>query len=356
MVSITSSTNVIEASGGKMRTRLTVILLGAVVVVVGILFFRQMSMNLGSNRPEWSEHKVRVLTYSTFVGAEGPGPEILDRFKAQNHCDVEVVTVADAGLLLERLKLASASVPFDVVIGLDQLMLADAKAAAKWKALDVDASAWQEIPAQFADESFVPYDWSPLGFIYREGTEPVPQSLDDLLKPEFKGQIALQDPHSSSPGLQFYHWVQAVKKADTVPYLNALKMNEPNISPSWAFSYGLFKKQQVKFVFSYLTSLAYHWGVEKDRQYKIAPFNEGHPVQIEFAGVPEDCRECELGAELVNELLALPSQRAVMEKNFMFPVLRDLQSGTVFAELPELKILKTPLEKDFSDWDQVFKR
>lgn len=339
-----------------MRARLTVLLLVAAALILGVLFFRQISLSSDSGRTAWSEHKVRVLTYSSFVGAEGPGQEILDRFKAQNHCDVDVVTVADAGLLLERLKLASASVPFDVVIGLDQLMIADAKAALKWRALDVDASAWQDIPAQFAEEAFVPYDWSPLGFVYRDGAEPIPQSLDDLLKPEFKGQIALQDPHASSPGLQFYHWVQAVKKADTVPYLNALKTNEPNISPSWSFSYGLFKKRQVKLVFSYLTSLAYHWGVENDRAYKIAVFEDGHPLQVEFAGVPEDCRECELGAELVNELLGMPSQKALMEKNFMFPILRDLKAGTVFAELPELKILKTPLEKDFSDWDQVFKR
>jgi hypothetical protein len=48
-----------------------------------------------------------------------------------------------------------------------------------------------------------------------------------------------------------------------------------------------------------------------------------------------------------------------MEKNFMFPVLNGVMTGTVFAELPQLKVLSAPLppspENEFRDWDQVFK-
>lgn len=141
-------------------------------------------------------------------------------------------------------------------------------------------------------------------------------------------------------------------------FLTALKANVASISPSWAFSYGLFKKKQAQLVFSYLTSLAFHWGIEHDRSYQVVSFPEGHPVQIEYVGVPANCRECELAEEFVRVLLRPAAQGTIMQKNFMFPVVKGLDASTIFAELPHLKTrVEANLEsKDFSDWDKAFKR
>ncbi|NJL25998.1 MAG: hypothetical protein HC902_13080, partial [Calothrix sp. SM1_5_4] len=49
-----------------------------------------------------------------------------------------------------------------------------------------------------------------------------------------------------------------MKGAGTVEWLEGFRPNVQSVSPSWSFAYGLFKKEQVRFVFSYLTSLAYH--------------------------------------------------------------------------------------------------
>src|SRR4051794_7766466 len=111
----------------------------AVIFVFAAFFARQMHLSRGLPHAEFADKKLRLLTYSGFVGPHGPGGEILARFKKDNHCDFEVVTVSDAGLLLERLKLTEGAVAFDVVLGLDQLLLADARARFQWRPLEINS-------------------------------------------------------------------------------------------------------------------------------------------------------------------------------------------------------------------------
>ena len=339
-----------------MRTKLAVFLLVGVGLVFSLLVGRRMYESRGLPRGAFEVKTLRLLTYATFVGSSGPGPEVIRSFEAANGCKVEVVTSGDAGLLLERLKVAEARSPFDVVVGLDQLLIPDAESRYKWKELFFGREGRDPVLAEYASPHFVPYDWSPLAFVYRKGDFPVPESIDDLVKPEFKAQFALQDPRSSSPGLQFLHWVQVLKENDAGDFLRRLKPNVNSVSPSWAFSYGLFKKNQTRFVWSYLTSLAFHWGVEDDRDYRVAVFKEGHPVQVEYMAIPDSCRECALAEKFVAHLLKPDMQKIVMEKNFMLPVIKGLEEGTVFGQLPALKIVRTATGKDLREWDKVFTR
>jgi thiamine transport system substrate-binding protein len=353
---ITFFTSATGAYGGDVRSRLAIILILFTTLTVGLLFARQLYIYRGLPRPTEDRPKVRLLTYSTFVGANGPGHEIIRRFEKENGCRVEIVSSDDAGLLLERLKLGQAGVPFDVVLGLDQVLLPDADAQFEWQPQPFAASSRNSTLAEFTHPRFIPYDWSPMSFVYRKTAVPrVPRNFEELTSPEYKGQIGLQDPRSSTPGLQFVQWVRAVEGAKTVTFLEHLKPNVHSVSPSWSFSYGLFKKEQVRFVFSYVTSLAYHWGIEKNRNFQILSFPEGHPVQVEYAGVPKGCRECVLAQKFVEELIKPWAQKLIMEKNFMFPVIKGLEDGTVFAELPRLKGIKTGTGKELGEWDKAFK-
>ena len=339
-----------------MRGKLAVFLILGVSLVFALVFARQRYLSRDLPREQFETKKIRVLTYATFVGASGPGPEIIKSFKKQYNVDVELTTLGDAGLLLERMKLAEASVPFDIVLGLDQLMIGDAEKQFKWREMFFGNSGRHPVLAEFASPHFVPIDWSPLTFIFRKGDFPVPEKFDDLLDPAQKKQFALQDPRSSSPGLQFFQWVKTLELDRTSNWLEQFKPNVNSISPSWAFSYGLFKKQQTRFVFSYLTSLAFHWGSENQRDYRCLSLKEGHPVQVEYVAVPSTCRECDLAEKFVAFLLQPEAQKLIMEKNFMFPVIKGLEDGTIFGELPKLKIIRTGTGKDLSEWDEVFKR
>lgn len=334
-----------------MRSRLVVFLILLASLVAGLIFARRLVLGRDLPREAFQERTVRVLTYSTFVGANGPGTIILRGFERANGVKFEVVTVNDAGLLLQRLKLA----PFDVVIGLDQMLLEEAKTAFEWETLELDRTGWAEAPAALADARFAPIDWSPLTFIHRGEERDVPASFSDLTKATFAGQFTLEDPRASTPGLQFLQWVRALRGDQTAEWLRTFKPNVATIAPSWAFAYGLFKESKTRFVWSYLTSLAFHWGDQKDRGFRGLILPDGHPVQVEFVAIPRGCKECEVARKLVATLFTDESQRALMTRNYMLPVKMSLTQGTIFAELPKVKTITTPTEKSFDEWDQVFK-
>jgi len=336
-----------------MRSRLSVFILLGVGVIFSALVGRQMW-----RRPLWNpaQPTMRVLAYSSFVGKKGAGPEIVKAFESQCGCRVELVSAGDAGMILERLRLGPN---FDVVVGLDALQLPIAQRDFKWRNLNQDSSGWFEGARKWAtaNSQFAPLDWSPLTFVYkvRDGDDSVPKNLEDLATQKWKGALALQNPRTSAPGMQFYAWIQAVKGVEGAQaWLQKLKPNVGSLSPNWSMAYGLFRQGQARFVFTYLTSLAYHWGVERDRSFRAFSFPEGHPVQMELAAVPNTCQQCALAEKFVAYLQAPDAQKILMEKNNMFPIRRELTAGTVFAELPELKWIDIQPVEDWRAWDATF--
>lgn len=328
-------------------------------VIFALLFARAVHLNRGLPYSQFTEKKLRLLTYSTFMAAAGPGAEIVKRFKREHGCEVEITTTTDAGLLLERLKIAQVAASVDLVLGLDGLYLHFAEAQTQWHPVPALArDKWNPAVHSEAAGAFVPFDWSPMTFIYKQGKFEPPQVFDDLARPAWRAQIALQDPRVSSPGLQFFYWVKDLMGAGSADFLRRLQPNVQSVSPSWAFSYGLFKKNQARLVFSYVTSLAYHWGFDHDRSFQAVVLPEGHPVQVEYVGIPATCRECELAEAFTRTLLEPWAQQLIMQKNFMFPVLKGVEAGTIFSELPALKTraLVIPTSRDLSEWDQVFPR
>lgn len=71
---------------------------------------------------------------------------------------------------------------------------------------------------------------------------------------------------------------------------------------------------------SYATSPIYHLVEEKNSNFKSYEFQEGHPVQIEFAGVPETCQNCEAAIKFVHFMQTTEAQKIIMAKNYMLPI------------------------------------
>jgi thiamine transport system substrate-binding protein len=336
------------------RNRLMVFIFGGVAVIMAVLFGRAVLVNPHYSKDVATGHTLHILTYSSFVGATGPGPELISAFKKRCRCEVETATAGDAGLLVERVKLAHSSAPFDVVIGLDQQSLGTAMSELRWKRLPLEQFTFKDPAKLIRSEYFAPYDWAPMTFIYRKGEVQPPVSLDDLLDVRFKNLIAIEDPRSSTPGLQFYQWVRAVKGEKAEAYLEALKPNIHSVSPNWSYAYGLFQKKQAKLVFSYATSPIFHWSQEKDRSYQPAVFEQGHPYQMEYLGIPDTCHECMLATTFVNMMLSPSGQDVISTKNFMLPTVATFEVTGLFRELPDFKLIVTPLDKDLQHWMNVF--
>lgn len=301
---------------------------------------------------------LRVFGPSSFVSQWGPGPWLKTSFEKVCDCRVEYIDGADSTILFQRLKSESRA-GADVVVGLDQYDLEVAGTSFEWKALSQSNIKFEDaVKPALGNSKFLPYDWGVLAFIVRKSDfQQLPRKLDDLLTADWQGQISMEDPRTSSPGLQFLLWLIQTRGEDAAfDYLKSFGKNVKNYSTSWSMAYGLFTKKQAKTVYSYVTSPVFHIIEEKDTDVVALEFEEGHPIQFEFAGIPAQCKQCELAERFVAMLLSVEGQKIVMQKNYMFPVVQGVKDGTPFMNVPPFRTLNSGNIPSLTDRERVLKK
>ena len=303
-----------------------------------------------------NEVVVRIFGYASFTGRFGPGPQLKDIFEKNCKCRVEFIEGSDSGILLQRLKIEGESLGADLIIGLDQFDLEKAIKEQRWRKLNVgNLDVYDPVRPALSNGYFVPFDWGIMAFVARRGElGHLPATLDDLLSSELTRKISLEDPRTSSPGMEFLYWVIHSKgEEEGFNYLKKMMEQAHSFAPSWSTAYGLFSKKQTKLVFSYLTSPLYHELEEKNKDYIALKFKEPHPLHFEFVGIPEFCRNCDLAEQFVNLMLSPPGQKIVMEKNYMFPVMRGVREKTPFdigADVDVISDYKIPSQQETELW------
>lgn len=309
---------------------------------------KNQSLLTGNQKPI-----IKVFAYSSFTSKWGPGPQLKTLFEQKCNCIIEFVEGSDSGILLQRLKVEGQKLGADLVVGFDQFDLQKATVEMSWRALDfskIDADA--QIKAAMKNEYFVPYDWGVLSFVARKSSGiSTTLSLDDLMQTQFASKIALQDPRTSSVGLQFLMWVLKVKgEEEGFEYIRKMMKQVHSYSPSWSTAYGLFKSEQVDIVLSYVTSPLFHSIEEKNSDFVALEMIEPQPLQVEFVGIPSFCGNCEMAEEFINLMMSSEGQRILMEKNYMLPVLKNVRMGTPFESV---KVPFRLLEIEFPSLNQV---
>ncbi len=389
-----------------------------------------------SGQPKNQKKKrLMVLTYSSFAGVYGPGRKLKSRFESFCGCKIQWLVSEDSTALIQRLFVYPS---VDLIVGLDQIS-ARAAARLKWQPLDGlyalirepdrqipvspegqasssserhihslaapaghSSGGFSEEPAaagqpQAPEQAlvkealfeglpldsrpfFLPIDWAPVGFLYKEssagrgknsakssrfaraptdGSQPPkaghqtfkPQAKRGLRAseiislrqlPELQGQISFPDPRTSVLGMQLYYWIYQAFGGDLRGIKAFLARLRPRIyGPvfSWSRSYGFFQKGRVDMSLSYLTSLAYHIEEEAGGAYRFARFREGHPVHVEFAALPAGCASCGLARGFAGFLLSREAQKIIMESHYMLPARGGMQKSAAFAGLGSAKAI-----------------
>jgi thiamine transport system substrate-binding protein len=256
-----------------------------------------------------------VMTYDSFAAEWGPGPAVETAFEATCACDVQFVVAGDGAALLARIQLEGAASEADVVLGLDNNLIATATATGLFA--PHGTSPPTALPIDFADPVFLPYDWGWFAFVHNMGLDPVPGSFEDLAASDLK--IVIQDPRSSTPGLGLVMWVKAAY-GDRAPEIWAeLADNIVTVTPGWSESYGLFLEGEADMVLSYSTSPAYHIGAEGDATKAAALFAEGHGLQIEVAGKLAATDQPALADAFLAFMVGPSFQALIPETNWMYP-------------------------------------
>jgi thiamine transport system substrate-binding protein len=277
----------------------------------------------GKREPGPPSREVVIWTYDSFSSEWGPGPEAEKDFRERTGITIRWVSHGDAGELLARLLQEGGAAQADIVLGLDQNLASRALDSGLLEAYR-PAGAEQVRPELLIDPNWglIPFDYSYFAFVYDSQALPkAPGSLEELTGAQYAGKIILLDPRTSSPGLGFFGWVRAVYGDRWGDYWRRLSPSILTIAEGWSTGYGLFTNGEAPLVLSYTTSPSYHMEYEDTERYRAAIFEEGHPIQVELAGLLRGAKNKENARAFLDYMLSPPFQALIPLTNWMYPVI-----------------------------------
>lgn len=305
---------------------------------------------------------LRVMTHDSFDISE----EILRAFEEKHGVKVEILESGDAGVALNQAILSAENPLADVFYGVDNTLLSRALEAGIFEPYASPLLA--EIPDHLEldpQHRALPVDYGDVCLNYdkqwfsQHNLTP-PQSLEDLIKPEYRGLTVVENAATSSPGLAFmlatighfgeegeYTWLD---------YWADLRKNDVLVVEGWEdaywsqFTYGSKGQGSRPIVVSYASS------PPVEVLFAEEPFEEAPTAavtsdgscfrQIEFVGVLKNAREPELARAWVDYMLSVPFQEDIPLHMFMFPANQNARLPEVFVKFATIP--ERPAEVDYA--------
>jgi len=258
-----------------------------------------------------------VYTYDSFVSDWGPGPAVEAAFEETCDCDLKFVGAGDGAELLSRIRLEGSHTKADVVLGLDTNLTETARATGLFAPHAVASPAFN-LPVEWQDDTFLPFDWGYFAFVYDKTkvTNP-PESFHDLIASDLS--IVIQDPRSSTPGLGLLLWVKSVYGGKAPEAWAGINRHIVTVTKGWSEAYGMFLAGEADMVLSYTTSPAYHLIAESDDTKAAAQFKEGHYMQIEVAAKVASTTQPALADAFLAFTASDAFQEIIPTTNWMYP-------------------------------------
>lgn len=283
---------------------------------------------------------VRVLSHDSFAVSD----EVLEQFTDDTGIEVELVKGGDAGSALNQAVLTKGRPLADVFFGVDNTFLS--------RALDADifepyrAKRLDEVPARFRldpEHRVTPVDHGDVCVnLDKEAfaSTPAPENLADLANPRHRGQLVVQNPATSSPGLAFLlATIAEFGDKGWQAYWRQLVENDVEVVAGWEEAYnGSFSggsgEGDRPLVVSYATSppAEVFFADPQPTEAPTGVITDGCFGQVEFAGILEGT-ENRAGAEaFIDFLLSDTFQEDVPLQMFVFPVVDGVELPEVFVE------------------------
>jgi thiamine transport system substrate-binding protein len=275
-----------------------------------------------------------VMTHDSFAVSE----EVLKSFEEANNAKVVLLPSGDAGAMLNKAILTKDAPLADVLFGVDNTFLS--------RALEADiyepyaSPELGDLPDSFKLDSSnraLPVDYGDVCINYdkayfAEKNLAVPQSLEDLIKPEYKNLLVVENPATSSTGLTFL-LATIAHYGDSFPeYWLALKENDVVVVDGWETAYftnfsASTGKGPQPMVVSYGTSPASEV-VSAEKPLDDSPTASvlGPDTcfrQIEFVGILKGTQHQALAQKFVDFMLSKQFQEDMPTQMYVFPVIQN---------------------------------
>ena len=301
---------------------------------------------------------ITVLTHDSFA----IGKDVIADFETANNAKVVFLQSGDAGSVLNQAILTKNAPVADVLFGVDNTFLS--------RALDADIFEAYPSPAlsDIADEykldssnRALPVDYGDVCINYdkkyfAEKNLAVPQSFEDLVKPEYKGLLVVENPATSSPGLAFLLAIQAYFGDGYLSYWQVLKANGVVVVDGWETAYytnfsASSGKGPQPMVVSYASSPA------AEVVFASPPLTESPTAsivapgmcfrQIEFVGILKNTPNQALAQKFVDFMLSQKFQEDMPLNMFVYPTNKNAKLPDAFVKYAQ--VAEGPATLSYSD-------
>jgi len=301
---------------------------------------------------------ITIMTHDSFA----VGEEVVKAFEDANNAKVVFLQSGDAGAVLNKAILTKDAPLADVLFGVDNTFLSRAVDADIFEVYE--SSALQDVPNEFKLDSSnhaLPVDYGDVCINYDKAyfadrKLPVPQSLEDLTKPEYKSLLVIENPATSSTGLAFLLTTVAHFGDSFTGYWSQLKNNDIVVVDGWETAYytnfsGSSGKGPQPMVVSYGTSPAAEV-IFAEKPMEDAPTASilGPDTcfrQIEFVGILKGTQNRALAEKFVDFMLSKQFQEDMPLQMFVYPVNPNAELPDEFikyAQAPEQTAVLSPEE------------
>jgi thiamine transport system substrate-binding protein len=309
--------------------------------------------------PTTGERTLNVMTHDSFAASK----DVMQAFQNEYHVNVQILKSGDAGTALNKAILAKDNPFADVFYGVDNTFLSRALDEGIFEPYDSPLLA--KIPAEFKldpQNRALPVDYGDVCLNYDKtyfadkGLKP-PQTLDDLLKSEYKNLLVVENPATSSPGLAFLLTTIANYGQDGyLNYWKGLVANGVKVDNGWEEAYytdfsGASGKGPRPIVVSYDSSPAFEviYGTDPNAAPTTAAIVTEDTCfrQIEFVGILKGTKNKDLAEKWVDFMLSTKFQEDMPLQMFVFPVNPDVKLNDTFTKylaLPQKTAVVSPQE------------
>jgi len=289
-----------------------------------------------------------IMTHDSFAVSE----TVVKAFEEANNTKVVFLPSGDAGAMLNKAILRKGAPLADLLFGVDNTFLSRALEADIYEAYNSPAlenvsddfkldSSNRALPVDYGDVC-INYDKA----YFEQNSLPIPQSLEDLTKPEYKNLLVVENPVTSSTGLAFLLATVAHYGDSFTDYWLALKENGVVVVDGWETAYytnfsASSGKGPQPMVVSYGASPAV------EVIFAETPIDDAPTAsilgpdtcfrQIEFVGLLKGTRHRALAEKFVDFMLSRQFQEDVPLQMYVYPVNSDAalpETFTKYAQIP----------------------
>jgi thiamine transport system substrate-binding protein len=306
---------------------------------------------------------VTLVAYDSFPPKDTSLNEALAEFTKSTGIGVNLVIAGDTGTMVTKARLTAGNPEGDVMWGVDNTFLSaalDDKVFTAYESSESNAIAG-DLTALVPGHELTPIDFGDvcvnydIGWFIKHNMAP-PSSLDDLLEPEYKDLLVVENPSASSPGLAFLMATIAhAGPGGWHDYWTALRANGVKIVDDWTPAY--YEEFSGSAGSTGTRPLVVSYGSSPPAEVIFAdPPRTDAPTgvvestcfrQVEFAGVLRGTKHEAEARKLVDFLAGARFQYELPLNLFVYPARTDVKlpdEFTKFAVVPE-----TPLTMDPKD-------